>query len=99
MTDSNKPPTGQPGLWCQWTPNDDGTAIVWDGGEKFYDYVAWLEYLVKNFLKPWGYVLNGTVNWSGEDQGDVGKIVAKDNKVSKVRGKIVYTDGEEEDGG
>jgi len=30
----------QPGLWCQWIPSDDGTAIEWDGGEKFYEYVA-----------------------------------------------------------
>ncbi len=46
----NSPPAGQPGLWCQWRPNTTGTAIVWDGGEKFYDYVEWAEYLIANFL-------------------------------------------------
>lgn len=24
----NDPPAGQPGLWCQWTPDEDGTAIA-----------------------------------------------------------------------
>ena len=33
VRDSNKAPVGQPGLWCQWTPTEDGTAIEWDGGE------------------------------------------------------------------
>ena len=26
VTDHNRPPEGQPGLWCQWVPNEDGTA-------------------------------------------------------------------------
>src|SRR4029077_14444919 len=34
VLDHNVPPIGQPGLWCQWTANDEGTAIVWDEGEK-----------------------------------------------------------------
>jgi hypothetical protein len=37
VTDYSHPPAGQPGLWCQWVPTDDGTGIEWDGGEKFYD--------------------------------------------------------------
>src|SRR5574337_684850 len=36
VIDGNRPPSTQPGLWCQWRPTDDGTAIEWDGGEKFY---------------------------------------------------------------
>jgi len=48
----NYPPSTQPGLWCQWVPNEDGTAIEWDGGEKFYEYVEWLEYIISNFLEP-----------------------------------------------
>jgi hypothetical protein len=46
----NRPPPGQPGLWCQWEPTEDGTQIVWDGGEKFYEYRAWLQYLIDHFL-------------------------------------------------
>lgn len=78
----NTPPNSQPGLWCKWAPNDDGTAIVWDEGEKFYEYTEWLWYLIENFLKPWGYTLNGTVRWQGEDPDDRGAIRVKDNNIS-----------------
>jgi hypothetical protein len=81
IIDYNSPPKTQPGLWCQWIPNEDGTEIVWDGGEKFYNYVKWLEYIIKNFLEPEGYVLNGEVYFQGEDYNDNGFIVVRDNKV------------------
>lgn len=71
---------------CQWVPTDDGTGIEWDGGEKFYDYIPWIEYIVATYLVPWGYVLNGSVRWSGEEVTDVGTIVVKDNVVKKVDG-------------
>jgi hypothetical protein len=74
----------QPGLWCHWTPSEDGTAIEWDGGEKFYDYVPWLEYLIEHFLGPWGYKLSGEVEWAGELAGDLGKIIARGNIVSTI---------------
>jgi hypothetical protein len=50
--DYNAPPPGQPSLWCQWVPSEDGTAIVWDGGEKFYSAVDWMRYIIDHFLKP-----------------------------------------------
>lgn len=86
----NTPPSGQPSLWCQWVPNDDGTAIVWDGGEKFYEYVDWIEYLINNFLQPWGYVLNGEVEWFGEDRDDRGLIVVDNNAVSTKTAVVSY---------
>lgn len=52
IIDYNQPPPGQPGLWCQWVPTDDGTGIEWDGGEKFYSADLWLIYLINVFLKP-----------------------------------------------
>jgi len=81
VIDHNKPPSTQPGLWCQWVPNEDGTEIVWDGGEKFYYYTEWLVYLIHKILAPNGYVLNGSVTWQGEGTGDVGEITIKKNKV------------------
>ena len=84
VIDHNDPPKNQPGLWCQWVPSADGGGIEWNGGEKFYYYVEWLNYIIKNFLIPWGLVLNGTVKWRGEDFNDAGKIIVKDNVVSKV---------------
>jgi hypothetical protein len=46
------PPPEQPGFWCEWEPTEDGTAIKWNGGEKFYDSVEWMTYLIDTFLKP-----------------------------------------------
>lgn len=82
----NSPPSTQPGLWCQWIPTTDKMGIQWDGGEKFYDYVEWLAYIVDNFLEPNGYVLNGQVRWQGEDIGDVGVLAVKDNVITSHPG-------------
>jgi len=86
VLEHNEPPTGQPGLWCQWVPNEDGSAIVWDEGEKFYNYVDWLDYLIANFLKPWGYRLDGDVEWQGEESDDRGIIHVENNKVTPKAG-------------
>ena len=51
VLDFNEPPEGQPGLWCQWIPTDDGSAIVWNGGEKFYHAPEWMAYLIDHFLR------------------------------------------------
>lgn len=48
----NRPPSGQPELWCPWRPTDDGTALEWDGCEKPYEGEAWMRYLVNHFLRP-----------------------------------------------
>lgn len=81
---------GYPGYWCQWVPSSDGMGLEWDGNEKFYDYVEWLEYLIKHFIKPWGLKLNGEVEWEGEESGDLGLIIAKDNEISVKYGKVTY---------
>lgn len=41
---------GQPGLWCQWVPNEEGTTISWDDGEKFYNAADWMKYLITKLL-------------------------------------------------
>jgi hypothetical protein len=76
VLDGNNPPVEQPGLWCHWAPNLEGDHLLWDGGEKFYDYCEWLEYIIEHFLYPWGYRLDGKVSWEGEDEGDTGTLVA-----------------------
>ena len=82
IVDFNQQPSTQPSLWCQWVPTEDGTAIEWDGGEKFYAYSEWLFYLITKILAPNGYTLNGTVIWQGEETGDVGKIHVVNNVVT-----------------
>lgn len=76
ILDWNSPASTQPGLWCQWVPTQDGEGIEWNGAEKFYHYVEWLNYIVKNFLVPWGISISGEVAFQGEDSGDSGTISA-----------------------
>ena len=83
----NCPPKTQPGLWCQWIINDNGE-LEWDGNEKFYNYVEWLEYLIKHFFKPEGYILNGIINFQGDESDDCGYIKVTNNIVEQV-----YDDG------
>lgn len=86
----NSEPTGQPGLWCQWVPTDDGTGIEWDGNEKFYEYEAWLAYIVTHFLKPWGCTLNGCVEWEGEDENDTGAIGVVNNVIGIYTSRLDF---------
>jgi hypothetical protein len=80
----------QPGLWCQWTTNEEGTCLEWDGGEKFYNYVEWLKYLINHFFEKWGVKLNGEITWEGEESEDMGKIVVVDNVVTVKVARITY---------
>ena len=88
IIDYNTTPLGQPSLWCQWTVVNG--ELTWDGGEKFYAYILWLEYMINNFFQPWGIKLNGEVEWLGEDPDDFGKIKVTNNKVKILEGKQVY---------
>lgn len=80
---------GQPGLWCQWVIDEDNQ-LVWDGGEKFYNYVEWLQYYITHFFEPWGVKLNGSFFWEGEESGDLGKITVTDNVMDVKEGHIEY---------
>jgi hypothetical protein len=90
IVDQNSPSSDQPGLWCQWVPDDSGEYITWDGGEKFYHYVEWISYLIEHFLGPWGYTLNGSVYWQGEDSDDIGEIFIENSLVRIKQGRVVY---------
>lgn len=71
-----------PDSYLQWEPNESGTAIVWNGEEKFYDYIHWLRWLIKHYMKPHDLVLNGILHWQGEDMKDRGVLMAQDNRVT-----------------
>lgn len=87
IIDHNNPPYEVPGLWCQWIINDNDE-LEWDGGEKFYNYVEWLDYLIDTFFEPEGYILNGTIEFQGEDSDDCGYIKVTNNIVNQI-----YDDG------
>jgi hypothetical protein len=90
ILDHNRPPATQPGLWCQWELSDDNITIEWDGGEKFYDYIEWIKYIIERVLKPRKYKLNGVVEWQGEERDDIGLITIKNNKVTIKNGRITF---------
>lgn len=100
----NDPPEGQPGLWCQWVPTEDGSALEWNGTEKFYAGAEWMRYLIDHFLKPGAvtgidfcddHVCNGVIEAQGEDPSDRWDLVVRDNKVTVRNYKMVVS--EEED--
>lgn len=90
----NETPSGQPGLWCNWTTSSDGTRLRWNGAEKFYHYAEWLTYLIERFFKPWGYTVSGQICYSGEDCDDFGWITVQKNcvHVSAYEGEPVLSD-------
>tara|TARA_R110002094_G_scaffold43628_1_gene55670 strand:- start:792 stop:1235 length:444 start_codon:yes stop_codon:yes gene_type:complete len=80
-----------PASYCQWRLATD-SILEWDDGEKFYYYVEWLTYIIESILKPNGHLVNGTVNWHGEETGDSGVIRVTDNKVEAVDASSLMTD-------
>lgn len=72
-----------PDFYCQWVPTEDGRGVKWNDGEKFYDYVEWLQWLIDTVLKPRGYALSGSVAYQGEETGDCGTIRVLDGRVAK----------------
>ncbi len=81
VIDFNRPPSTQPSLWLQWEPTQDGKYLEWNGAEKFYSYVEWLEYLIEKVLAPKGYSISGRVMYQGEDDTDAGMIEVRQNRV------------------
>ncbi len=93
ILDFNSPDPSQPGLWCKWEITEDGRFIEWDGGEKFYDDIQWMRYLIDHFLKPdalakealpflqCNHVMNGTIYSQGEEIDDTWAIHVENNMV------------------
>lgn len=76
------PPATQPGLWCQWVSSEDGKKIEWDGCEKFYDYVEWIDYLIRRVFTAWGRTVNGRVEYKSGVKSGVIEVV--NNVVTKT---------------
>jgi hypothetical protein len=89
IIDYNSPPHGQPSLWCHWEVTEDGERLTPIDG-KNYSATQWLQYLIDNFFKPWGYTLNGEVDAYGEDSTDLWRLVVEDNMIERWVGKVVY---------
>lgn len=80
---------GNPGGYCQWVLTKQRDGLEWDGNEKFYDYVEWLQFIQDRILKPNGVELTGTVSYSGEDTTDNEMLVLEDGIVKQVANEAV----------
>lgn len=90
--DSDAQPKEAPRGYCQWELTRKRDGIQWDSGEKFYDYVEWLEYIIEYILKPAGIALTGSVEYSGEDVTDCGVITVENGVVKKIKKMLVTED-------
>lgn len=106
ITDYNASPEKQLSLWCGWTCTDDGTAIEWDGGEKFYSAAEWMKWLIEHILgnnplaKPelpflQGHTLNGEIIAQDEDMDEKWKLIVDSNTVMTARALTAYAEPEE----
>lgn len=108
VVDINTPPPGQPGLWCNWIPVEQGRAIEWNEGEKFYNAAEWMAYLIDHFLRPgalasqvdsklfegftFDHIVNGQIEAQGEDSEDRWVLIVEDNEVSVAEATFHYGD-------
>ncbi len=95
----NRPPPGQPGLWCDWVPCLDGHCLAYNGREKFYRPVEWMRYVIDHFLRPgaiasgsglpcfdgftFNHSCNGVVAGARRDTAEVFLIEVRDNSVTR----------------
>lgn len=96
----NRPVPGEPGLWCPWTATDSGSTLAYDGIEKAYDDVRWLQYVINTFLCPdavastaddpafdeftFDHVCDGAVASCRRDTGQVSLILVTNNDVDEL---------------
>lgn len=96
IIDFNKPPEGQPELWCKYEVSEDGSKIYWSGAEKFYSSVEWMEYIIDHFIgfKPLAkkelpflesHLLHGVLEAQGEEVSDHWFLKVENNIVSESK--------------
>lgn len=75
-----------PSLYCQWTilEKNDKDYLLWDGGEKFYEYKEWLDYIILNMSKD--LLLNGCLHYRGDDFYDFGSLLVVNNVLVHMKG-------------
>ncbi len=92
--DDHRNSRGLPGIWCQWELQTVGDTMTleWDGNEKFYNYIEWMEYILETYIIPWGYTANGVITWVGGDMSmsDLGRIVVMNNELQTSKGYVAY---------
>lgn len=78
--------------YLQWVPSETLDALVWDEGEKFYDYEQWLQWILR-WLADRGVRASGQFDWRGEDGSDIGRITVVDSAVTVEKGAATAPSG------
>ena len=72
----NRPPEGQPDLWCDWQVCWDGCCITWSGKEKSYAMEPWLRYVIDHWhprgmqARQQGALCHPRARQHGDEAGD-----------------------------
>lgn len=89
-----------PGPWCGWVPAWSGGCLTYDGKEKFYAPVEWMQYLIDHFLTDgakaqssgidyfehftFDHVLDGLVAASRRDTCELFLIDVRESEVTRT---------------
>lgn len=78
-----------PSIWCGFCIEKDGKKDVleWDTNEKTYMGKEWIRFFVNKVIewnKEKEIIVEGEMEWRGEDMGDNGKVKVKYNTGSKM---------------
>ena len=94
-------PAGEcPDLFCCWTPTSGRKRITLVNKDEKPDWfdemgvkypIRWLAFLIRRFLAPRGYVLNGHFRWKGWNLEDAGTCYVVDNRIYPVLLPLDYT--------
>jgi hypothetical protein len=84
------------GYSCDWELNDDLRSITWNGMEKFYDYVEWMQHIVDSLKSEFDVDVTGTVYYWGESHDDHGVLKVVDGKVLQIDDSEHFQSLEEE---
>ena len=74
-----------PSIWCGFEVNGD--VFEWDTNEKTYMGQEWIRFFVNKVIewnKEKEIIVEGEMEWRGQDMGDNGKVKVKYNSGSKM---------------
>lgn len=81
-----------PSHYCDFVVTSDGAKLEWNGSEKSYCMESWLTILIDLFFAPKAHVLNGHLDASGEQAGDLWRLEVKNNVVRRLVAQFIYVE-------
>ena len=72
-----------------WVYTDKG-AFIWTTPQEFENAVPWMIFLLDNYLKPWGYVARGAIEFDDILGVNSGIVRVANNVVTRQRAVFSY---------